>query len=344
MYQIIYIGSKWCDSLPDHGLSPTVHNIVASFNASGLGKCQHFSFDEYYFQHKKSGDEALIKLCQEVKPDFIMMDVFNGQAEKGKNGEFTCGRAYTWLNPIIPTFATLKKMKIPMVAVSWDTVWEANIELTRFLLDYINFNVLVDTVLPLYLVDRPDRYIVLWTPQDPNLYYDAGEENRDIPISFIGRYNKPILISGGTTGRPQTINFLRSRGIDIFHSGGQREKTSVSVEEYASFIRRSKIGLNLPKSHSGLSQITGRTFEILLSGSMLLEEINLETLRFLSPMIDYIAFQGSEDLYAKALYFMRNDDARMEIAQNGYKKAVKHYNNIAFWQAVIDKLKEDNAL
>lgn len=351
MYRVLHISSKYCDSYIPHGLSNTLHNIDGSINCSGLAQCKLFCYDEYYFENKVPGDKAILDLCTKYNFDFVLIDGYNGTVEETtssdpekhmiseKTNRSFKPKGHTWLNPSLETLTILKNdFKLPLISIWYDSVYRMNIELAEFLSDYVDFSIVLDSSFLHYCVRDPTRYLTLWTPQDPHLYYDIGEENKDIPISFIGRLNK------SRTGRKTRLKYLRDNGIKVFHSGGQREKTALSITQYADYIRRSKIGLSFPKSRSTISQITGRTFEIILSGSMLLEELNLETLRFFTPMVDYIPFYGLDDLWAKARYFMYFNDERMAIAENGRKKAEQYYSNTKFWQIVIDKLKQDNAL
>ncbi len=346
MYKALYVGSKWCDSYPAHGLSNTRHNVVGSMNMSGMAECKHFAFDEFYFKHKKAGDEALIKQCESNKPDFIIMDGLNKTMEKSESGMLDVGDAkfdpkeHDWLNPTSKTLDVLShRLNIPIVSIWWDFVWVNAIKAAEALLPYVKFNIITDSVIALYLVSDPNRYISMWTPQDPKLYYDEGEEVRDIPISYIGWIHKKKGLK-----RAEKIEWLRENGVDIFHAGGQREKTGVSIKEYASLIRRSKISLNLPVSHSSVSQLNGRTMEITLSGSMLFEELNQETLRLFIPMEDYVCYYGHADMLIKALHYMNHENERIEIAQSGCRKATKYYNNKQFWGIVLDKLEKENVL
>jgi len=55
-------------------------------------------------------------------------------------------------------------------------------------------------------------------------------------------------------------------------------------------------------------------------------------------MIDYVPFSGVHDFVIKTKYYIWNEEARLKIAQSGYKKATEHYNTKNFWNIVIKKL------
>lgn len=340
MYSVVFVGSKWCDSYPPHGISNSEHNVIGSLEETGIAKCDWFSFDEFHLLHKQPGDVALIKLCEDNKYDLIIldwahagyepvemsMDYFTQIEEK----KFVPG-TYDWLNPTDKTLDILShKLNIPIVCIEWDSVWSNQLNQAERLLDYIKFHIVVDTSFLLRIVKDPSRYLCLWTPQDPRIFYSIDEKERDIPFSFLGR-----LYKGDMSQRRDAIHFLRKHGVDVFHVGGQRERTAVSVDKYASCIRRSKISLSFPRSPTEISQLTGRTLEVTLSGSMLLEDLNSETLRYFVPMIDYVPFHSNTDMLVKALYYMENENERIAIANRGHKKATEYYDNKNFWNIVF---------
>ncbi len=353
LYNALYIGSKWCDSLPQHGLSNVSRDIITSLKASGQAKCHWFAFDEYYVKHKEFGDKALIKLCKEKKFDFIILDwmhgiVVEGDVEGGQTiiSDNDCLFTRIWANHtkphwFNPSFKTLdiiaNKMKIPIIGKAWDTIDYPYIDMCERLKPYLKFHIISDSTYLLYTVKDPNHYLVLWPPRDPDLFYHPGENAKDIPISFIGRYTKL------NTNREEMLDRLQTR-IEIFCAGGQRYNTRLTPQQYASCFRRSKIALSFPQSITGISQVNGRMMEAIMSGALLMEDLNLETVKFFTPMVDYVAFYGSSDLHLKASYFIHHEDQRMEIAHNGYKKAMQYFNNDRFWEIVINKLKEKNAL
>lgn len=318
--KMLYIGTKWCDADPACGISPC--DVPDTFEATGLGESTWFAFDEFHRENGgKAGDDALIKLCEDNKYDFIVLDWMGN---------------YIKINPVPRTLDILShKLNIPMIGIWWDTVYADNIRRAETLLDFCKFHIVTEGCFIFYIVKDPSRYLGLWPPRNQKLFYDAGEKQRDIPLSFIGGLERPGVDRGAK------IEKLRKQGkVDIFHSGGQRTKTKISFEKYASLIRRSKISLNFPVGR-GVSQLNARTMEAMLSGSMLLEDLNLETLRLFTPGIDYIAFSGHNDLVSKCKDYMNNDEERIKIAQSGYNRVTKYHNARVFWEKVINRLEAE---
>jgi glycosyltransferase domain-containing protein len=231
-----------------------------------------------------------------------------------------------------PKLATLQiineKMDIPIVAMWWDHVWEIHILNSEMLQTCVRLNVVVDTSSFFSKVKRPEKYLPLWTPQDPRLFYDSKGE-RDIPISFIGRVSK--------IGRKEKIAALKKAGVGLYSTGGQKEHR-IKYEKLASIYRRSKIVFNFSASPSGNPQIVGRVMETILSGAMLLEEDNHETQRLFVPMIDYVPWNGVDDLVEKARYYLEHDNERKTIAECGCNKANNNYSNVVFWKTVFSSI------
>ena len=57
---VVYVGSKWCDGDPNHGMTNSEHNFWESLKATGQVTQTLFHYDEYFQQNKKAGDDALV--------------------------------------------------------------------------------------------------------------------------------------------------------------------------------------------------------------------------------------------------------------------------------------------
>lgn len=101
MHNILYIGEKWHDMEPIHGIVSM--NLPDVLESTGLVKCQWFAIDEFYMKYRRLGDDVLVKLCQNNKFDFIILN-WNG-------GDLN-------LNPCPNTLDILAhKMNIPMIGI-----------------------------------------------------------------------------------------------------------------------------------------------------------------------------------------------------------------------------------
>jgi len=254
----------------------------------------------------------MIQLCAKSRPDILFYS-----------------NCYGHVCPKWETFGIIKKrLGIPVARICW----EANDD-TDPGLQYVDLNIVLHSS---YMKKTRDleKFIHMWVPQDPRIYYNP-DIKRDIDISFMG--STAERIPGYYVDRRNGINALRSNGIDIYKSGGQREHR-VSVNEYANIFMRSKIALNFCWGWGNSIQAKGRIFEATLCGAMLLEADNPETSLWFEPMVDYIPFNDEKDLVKKAKYYIEHDSEREKIAESGYRKAKEKYNNNIFWNTIVNRI------
>ena len=303
---VLFVTEKWCDCNPERGPTNSEHNLFGSLEASGLATHNRFHFDEYYRLHNRASDAALLALCMESKPDLLF---------------------FTWAgNQYSPKWTTLKlikrKMNIPVVAV-----WFEVMDLAESALPFVNLNIVMHST-SLQRTAYPEKNLLMWTPQDTRIYYNPNM-NRDIDISFVGSMTTPHYAE-----RRAGIAALRSNGIEVYQSGGQREE-SLSIEEYASIHMRSKIAINFGVGPNGIPHSKGRIFEATFCGAMLLDSESSETNIWFEPLVDYVPFANEHDLVEKARYYLAHDVEREQIASNGHQKAKQKYNAEAFWRAIF---------
>jgi glycosyltransferase involved in cell wall biosynthesis len=182
----------------------------------------------------------------------------------------------------------------------------------------------------LWDVDLPwrsgSKYVHLWTPQDPRIYNNPRVE-RDLDVTFVG--------SQGYQERHSAITYLKNNGVEVTTAGGQ--KSMLDVNQYANLLQRSKISLNFCQNNEGFSQLKGRIFESTSCGAMLMEsqhDVNWIERWFL-PMVHYVPFTNHEDLKNKINYYLSNDEERNRIAENGWRKTMESYSNVAWWSYVL---------
>lgn len=316
---ILIVTERWCDYKEEVGLSNGEHNIIGSLQASRLATIDVIYHDYYMKRYQHSCDLAIVQRCIDSKPDMVFYS---------RCYENTVNCCPKW-----ETFGIVKNiLKIPIITI-W---WEAFDDIQKYD-EYIDLNVVLQSV---YTKDPnidKTKTILMWTPQDSRIYNNSDEnnrnkKNRDINISFVGSVAMPHC-----TDRRSGIDTLRSNGIDIYVNGGQREH-KLSVEEYASIFKRSKISVNFAGAGTNIYHAKGRIFESTLCGSMLLESENPETSLWFEPNIDYIPFKDNEDLVRKARFYIEHEKERLEIVKNGYEKVTEKYNDKKFWVTIFDKI------
>ncbi len=306
---ILFVTEKWCDCNPAMGATNSEHNLFGSLEATGLATYDRFHFDEYYRQNSRPCDFALLRLCMESKPDLLF---------------YSC--CYSDYEPKWETINLIRrKIGIPIVTIWWEVT-----DLAESVLPFVDLNVVLHSAY-LQRTSHPEKYLLVWTPQDPRVYYNPNVD-RYMGISFVGSIKKPHY-----SDRRSGIAALRSNGIEVYQSGGQKEHR-LSVGEYARIFMRSKIALDFSLGPGGIQHAKGRIFEATLCGAMLLEDDNPQISMWFEPMVDYVPFTDEADLVEKAKYYLEHDSEREEIADRGHQKAMEKYSAGMFWRTIFGRV------
>lgn len=167
------------------------------------------------------------------------------------------------------------------------------------------------------------------TPEDPKIYNDPGLD-RDIDVSFCGTIycDRPYFLQ-------HVIEKLGSK-IRAAIGEGQR-KSKLTVEEYASLYKRSKMVMNFCNLNQIRSQVKGRVFESMFCGAMLLEQDNEHIKRFFKPYEHYVPFSTPQDLCDKIEHYLSYPEDRLKIAAAGNKLCNEQYNATNWWRKVFEQ-------
>ena len=315
MIKVLFIINKWADFKPDHGISNEQHNYVESLKSTYLAETECFYVDEHLIKYNKPYDKALITYCEKIQPHVIYVTLPRG------------------LNFHVQP-ETLSRISesigAKIIAVFPDTYTPNDSNRILKYYDFIDLILLQDSYAHvLQNLANKKKCFPIWTPQNPD-YFFKGNDKKEIDVSFIGsvfRYPERKLAVT-----------LCSRVIKNFiHRGGQDED-NLDIRDYSLLIRKSKISLNFSKpvfDEQG-SQCKGRVFEIILSGSLLMEQKNIETQRWLTPDKDYVEWQNEKQLVEKIKYYLQNTRERQRISNSGYKKANEKYSAKIYWQTVFN--------
>lgn len=150
---------------------------------------------------------------------------------------------------------------------------------------------------------------------------------RDIDVSFIGQcYGN----------RPQVINGLRERGIDVEAYGYGWPKGPLSTDDMVRMYSRSKINLGFGgvAGHKDTYCLKGRDFEIPMSRGLYLTEYNRELERFYNLGEEIVTYSGFEDLMFKINDLLSSSEKSEAIRQKGHERARKEHT----WEKRFDKI------
>lgn len=301
--KVLFLFEQYCDANPTVGLSNNFHNLVGSYkryDPDAVIQCVHF--DTLYMHQQIHVDFILEKAAHDFKPDLIVIS-FLGSSHMN------------------PSPAILRKLRGNgyKICIMWP---DGGYPWVKHKLDQLdgayNLNVF-------WGGEKNPAFpgIWLWAPQDTSLYFPDIQERK---VGFVGSLR-------GYQDRSEYLRYAASKGILMDIKGGQREG-KLSAHEYAREIRSHKINLNFPESPSGKDQIKGRVFEITASRTLLLERDNAVTPKYFVPYEEYIPFESPEDLCGKIEYYLKNEEVRLTIAGNGYRRFIKDYSPKVFWSRV----------
>lgn len=334
--KVLYVGPRTiqplepeCDVLvPDHHL--TVGSLQCASKVLGF-EVETVYYDDFYRERDETAEEFVTSWCAVEKPDAV---VFGGTRTKLFETE-----------AVIAKLATLS---IPTIHLWWDHISPENRDLAEFYTQRrLTLNVIMD--LTTSAVDlghsQPERFINMWYPLDEELFCPdwaiwlphtpiEDEENRDIDVCFMG-----TAFPGNFQNRVDFLEHLKKEGIKFFSKAGAYGKEPLAIEEYAQFLRRSKIGLNftyMPKFDC--SHCKTRTFETMAAGALLLEQDCSHTRHWFTPEIDYVPFSTPEELVSQIRYYLANYNERLAIALQGENRVRQAYTPVAFWEKVFRKL------
>ena len=315
--KVLFVVEKWAECNPTHPLSNSHHLYIGSLEASDLAKVDTFFFDEVSWQTGKKCDTFLLEKCRTYRPDLIYMTMVQG----------------TDLNPRPETLARIRdEFDINIVASYGDTYSQKSIEWIEEYTGAVTLNLIVDnySTYKEFAVD-PSRYFDGWTPQHPDIFYEDRRE-RTVDVSFIGSVSQ-------YPRRKLAIGFLLENEIGVFCRGGQLYD-HISIDDYADYLRMSKISLNFP--HAAFSEdeyhCKGRVIEITLCGALLIEQENQETRKWFEPGIDYVDYKDERDLLEKTKYYLANPNELKEIAARGAAKAASCYSADMFWKRCFQRV------
>lgn len=166
--------------------------------------------------------------------------------------------------------------------------------------------------------------------------FHAGEEKK-IDIAFSGSFKtglRPFWL-------PVAEQSAKRCGIVARIVSHGRAGTAMKEDDYSQTMRQAKIVLSFPsREYSGNSTmvITGRSWQTLASGALLLEEDNEPIKHFFVPYVHYVPFKTVGELRAWIGFLSQNEQYRKMIADSGNHWINEHYSNENVWSYIFEKI------
>ena len=109
-------------------------------------------------------------------------------------------------------------------------------------------------------------------------------------------------------------------------------------DEYANIIRQSKISLNLSRHSNGIKALTGRVWQSMHSGCIVVEESSLATSFFWEPWVHYFPFDNIQELKALLTIFSQETELCSKVSKTTYDWTSSRYNANNIWRYILSKV------
>lgn len=158
-----------------------------------------------------------------------------------------------------------------------------------------------------------------------DLFYPDNENIRkEIDIIFVGNRNLK---------RERIVQYLRNNKINVECYGPGWEHESIFLEKLVARYKKSKIILNITRTKIGFSD---RVVHALGLGSFVITDYCRDIEKFFQKGVHLEWFKDLEDLLKVIKFYLKNDERRQEIAEQGSKYVHENYT----WQKYFKRFLE----
>jgi len=153
-------------------------------------------------------------------------------------------------------------------------------------------------------------------------------DDRDLAMSFVGSIN--------FTARRALLAVLLTEEIGLHAvTGAERMHQTPDMASYARLLGRSKAVLNISAHSPEDHLVTGRVWEAIAAGAVLVEQDNAATRRFFTPYRHYLPWRTVDDIVHIARFIDRRPDLARRVAAEAGSWAGRAFPTEAFWSAIV---------
>jgi len=163
-------------------------------------------------------------------------------------------------------------------------------------------------------------------------FYPGAEAVYD--LSFVGSYGsylRPFWLTHATIEADQL-------NLRYYINAHQRTNNCPTMAEYSAIVRQSRIVLNFSSRLENTKAMTGRPWEVLNSGRLLLEEENDPIKHFFVPFIHYVPFENVRQLRYLINFFVRHPEIAQRIGKNALEFCDEYYSAASIWARLFWRL------
>tara|TARA_B100000686_G_scaffold313478_1_gene358853 strand:+ start:409 stop:1575 length:1167 start_codon:yes stop_codon:yes gene_type:complete len=128
------------------------------------------------------------------------------------------------------------------------------------------------------------------------------------------------------------IPFLEKNKINYY----MNSLKNLDYVEYLNIYKKTKIGFNTNwvSGFKDKYHMSGKNFEIMSAGCLLLTQRCFELDLYMQEGVDYVGFDGEKDLLDKIDYYLKNEKERLKIAQSGHDRIMHLHLSYFLWREV----------
>ncbi|OQY14044.1 MAG: hypothetical protein B6I30_01800 [Desulfobacteraceae bacterium 4572_187] len=257
---------------------------------------------------KKAMNDEVVSLVDKEKPDYVFFITYQDQID----------------------IFTLDKIKmLGAKAIAWfcDDHWRFD-NYSKFIAPHVFCSITTDKYAVKKYKELGLKVIKTQWGSNQN-YYKKVDSKFLYDVSFVGQdYGK----------RRENLTYLMKKGIPLSIFGKGFGKF-LEFDDIIKLFNASKINLNFSGSSSDdrIKQIKGRVFEVPMCGSFLLTEYADEIEKYFDIDKEIACFEDYREAEEKIQYYLKNEDRRLEIAKNGYVRALKDHT----WKKRLEDIFND---
>lgn len=157
------------------------------------------------------------------------------------------------------------------------------------------------------------------------------------PFAPATNAGNPLFVGGlAQTHRVMLLAALTRQPIDLeLVIGAERLKRTSNSADYAACLGAARMVLNVASHDVDECLVTGRVWESIACGAVLLEQAGSGTESFFTPWRHYLPWSHLGDIVASVQALNRRDDLRQAIAREALSFADQHYDAGKVWRAVL---------
>lgn len=167
-------------------------------------------------------------------------------------------------------------------------------------------------------------------PVNERNFFPDSEKNLD--ISFVGTYISALRAFWLTVALKIANDYkLMHRLLPHKREAG----VALTMEAYATVLRQSKMVLNFSTRIGPIKMMTGRTWQAMNAGVVLLDENNPFTSAYFVPFVHFIPFSTRDELAHVVRFFAGNPEYARRIGEASNAFCQEHYSSVAIWSRLL---------